>query len=418
MSQKKPKVPKVRVVRPSGRGIELRYTDRETKKEIRLATGTTDESAIEDQKKQLEAKLLLGIDAKPKKRVGGPHMPWADFRERFRELHLHALREDSREAVEVRLNVAERIAKPRTLSDMANAETLHDLQVKLLEGAESTVGPKGKKRNRGPRSPHTVKSYMVAVLTALNWARDEMQWLQSVPKVRKVKVSKLKHAKGRAICEEEFDRVLEKVKDVVGAEAEESWKYLLRGLWESSLRIDELLHLHWSDGQYIVPQWSKGKLPVLLIPAPMQKNDTEESIPLLPTLEAVLLETPKAQRFGWIFNPLSLQTKLGRKVRHQRPSAEWVSRILCRIGAKAGVIVQAAKGEGKPKFASAHDLRRSCAERLANAGVPEREVAKVLRHADVETTRKYYAPGTVQESAGIIRKQLNVPRYIAKSESS
>ena len=78
--------------------------------------------------------------------------------------------------------------------------------------------------------------------------------------------------------------------------------------------------------------------------------------------------------------------------------------------------MQSAKGEGKPKFASAHDLRRSCAERLASAGVPEREIAKVLRHADVETTRKYYAPGTVQGSAGIIRKQLDVPRYIANSE--
>ena len=76
------------------------------------------------------------------------------------------------------------------------------------------------------------------------------------------------------------------------------------------------------------------------------------------------------------------------------------------------------KGEGKAKFASAHDLRRSCASRLATARVPEREIAKVLRHQDVETTRKYYAPGTVQESAGIIRDTLNVPRYITKSEST
>ncbi len=54
---------------------------------------------------------------------------------------------------------------------------------------------------------------------------------------------------------------------------------------------------------------------------------------------------------------------------------------------------------------------------MASAGVPEREIAKVLRHADVATTRKFYAPGTVQESAGIIREKLIVPRYIDTAES-
>jgi integrase len=110
----------------------------------------------------------------------------------------------------------------------------------------------------------------------------------------------------------------------------------------------------------------------------------------------------REQLVAWVFNPMSLQTKLKRTVRHQRPSAKWVGKIISRIGAKAGVIVQPAKGKGKPKFASAHDLRRSCAERLVEAGVPEREVSRVLRHSDVATTRRFYAPGTVQKSAGIL----------------
>jgi integrase len=115
---------------------------------------------------------------------------------------------------------------------------------------------------------------------------------------------------------------------------------------------------------------------------------------------------------GWSF------ANLGRRARHQRPSAEWVSKVIGRIGKKAGVIVQPAKGDGKPKFVSAHDLRQSCAERLASASVPEREIAKVLRHADVETTRKFYAPGTVQDSAGIIRQKLTVPRDSETVEST
>jgi hypothetical protein len=168
-----------------GRKIELRYSDPETKKEVRISTGTLDECEALEQKKQLEAKLLLGIDAKPKKRHGGPLMDWQEFRERYRALQLSTLRADSIEAVEVRLNVAERILKPKTLADMARADSLHDLRAKLLEGAENMVGPKDERRSRGPRSLHTVKSYMVAVMTALNWTKD-MEWMPAVPKVRKV----------------------------------------------------------------------------------------------------------------------------------------------------------------------------------------------------------------------------------------
>jgi integrase len=346
-------------------------------------------------------------------------MSWEDFRERYRNLILKGQRPDTIEAAEVRLDVATRILRPKRLCDMADADARHDLQVKLLEGAESWIGPKDENRPRGPRSPHTVKSYMTAVLTALNWAANEMHWLPTVPKVRKVKVSKRRKMKGRAICLEEFEKMLSKVKEVVGEDAEASWKYLLRGLWESGLRLDELMHLHWTDEQYIVPKWRKGALPELQIPASMQKNDTAESIPLLPWLEALFQETPAPQRFGWVFNPMSLQTKLKRRVRHQRPSAEWVGKVISRIGAKAGVIVCPAKGEKKAKYASAHDLRRSCGERMADAEVPERELAKILRHADVQTTRQFYAPGTVQQSAGIIQRKLaTVPRNTANSEST
>ena len=80
-------------------------------------------------------------------------------------------------------------------------------------------------------------------------------------------------------------------------------------------------------------------------------------------------------------------------MRYQRPNAEWVGKVITRIGKAAGIIVQPAKGTNPAKHASAHDLRRSCAERLVAAGVPEREVARVLRHASVETTRKHYVAG-------------------------
>jgi hypothetical protein len=112
------------------------------------------------------------------------------------------------------------------------------------------------------------------------------------------------------------------------------------------LRLDELMHLHCSDTRYTVPQWPRRELPMLCIPATMQKNETEESIPLLPGFERLLLTTPEPQRFGWLANPMSLQTKLGRSVRYQRPDAEWVGKVVSRIGKQAGIVVQPSKADG------------------------------------------------------------------------
>jgi hypothetical protein len=129
------------------------------------------------------------------------------------------------------------------------------------------------------------------------------------------------------------------------------------------------------------------------------------------------LETPVEKRTGWVFEPKSLQTKIGRKVRHQRPDAEWVGKIIARIGKAAKVVVEPAdERTGRPvKYASAHDLRRSCGDRLRNAGVPPLVICRVMRHASWETTRKHYAPGDVQRDAEILRSVVGTPAERATS---
>jgi len=245
---------------------------------------------------------------------------------------------------------------------------------------------------------------MNSVLAALNWAYLQ-GWLANAPKVRKIKTSKQKVMKGRPITEKEFKQLLTATAGVVGEEVAESWKHVLRGLWESALRLDELMHVSWDKPGTIRPIWNDGQLPILDIPAAMQKNDTEESIPLLPWFEAHLLKTPVENRKGWVFNPLSLQLKMGRKVRHHRPDAEWVGKVIARIGKAAGIIVEPAdERTGRPvKHATAHDLRRSCGERLRNAGVPPLVICRVMRHVSWETTRKHYAPGDIQKDAAVLR---------------
>jgi hypothetical protein len=81
------------------------------------------------------------------------------------------------------------------------------------------------------------------------------------------------------------------------------------------------MHVAWDHSRTIRPIWKEDRHPVLDIPAAMQKNDTEESIPLLPWFEKVLLETPESERTGW--SSLSLQLRHGRHVHHHRPNAEW-----------------------------------------------------------------------------------------------
>ena len=397
------KIPKVRIARPANRPFQLRYDCPIEKRQIRISTGTRDEAEAERQKAELEAKLLLGLETKPgRDRVLGPEMEWPDFREQYRTLHLATLRDNTAMHAESRLDLAERIMKPKTLGALGDPNALQQLQAKLLAGEQSL--------RKKPRSSHTVRGYMNSILAALNWAHLQ-GWLPTAPKIRKIKTPKLKVMKGRPITETEFKKMLEATAGVVGDEAAESWKHVLRGLWESALRLEEMMHVSWDLPATIRPVWKDGQLPILDIPAAMQKNDTEENIPLLPWFESLLLETSPEKRRGWSFEPLSLQLRIGRKVRHHRPDAEWVGKVVARIGEAAGIVVEHAdERTGRPtKYATAHDLRRSCGERLRNAGVPPLVICRVMRHASWETTRKFYAPGDVQRDAEVLRSPLQHP---------
>ena len=166
-------------------------------------------------------------------------------------------------------------------------------------------------------SSHTVRGYIASVLAALNWVH-EMNWLPAPPNFKKVKTSK-KAMNGRPISEVEFRRMLASTPEVVGAVAAASWQFILTGLWNSALRMDELMHLSWDMPGTIRPIWVADKNPVLEIPASMQKNNKDQTIPLLPWFEAVLLTVEEERRTGWVYSPASVQLKLGRKVSHLRP---------------------------------------------------------------------------------------------------
>lgn len=87
--------------------------------------------------------------------------------------------------------------------------------------------------------------------------------------------------------------------------------------------------------------------------------------------------------------------------RGRRLTKERVSRIISEIGEAADIVVQQPDKESgrRRKYASAHDLRRGCAQRLINAGVSAETLKVVMRHKDFRTTERFYGATRAAQSA-------------------
>jgi len=214
----------VRIATAGGRALQIRYMDPDTGKEVRIGTRTHDMEAAKEIKKDIEAKLRLGMDAKPKRKNCGPRMPWDEFREELSRLKSYRT-ESAREGMEYRLDIIESVIKPRTLGELANPAKLTELQARLVAG-EPLREMDGKMQLR-PRSRHSVKSYMRHLIAALNWA-NTMDWLPARIRFKVLDVDK-KTNKGRSLTTEEFERMLTACESICEHDAE-SWKRLLRGI--------------------------------------------------------------------------------------------------------------------------------------------------------------------------------------------
>lgn len=383
-----------------GRAYEMRYWCPKANRRIRRSTGTVDLKEARQIAKRREAELMTGTYA------GDNDVQWQWFREQYQDQELSQLRPRAAEHAETALNAAAIILNLNFLSDLASTASL----TRLRNGLASGKGGRFKR----PRSPHTVKSYMTDVMTALGFAKRN-GWIASIPEISKDRRTKKKKTmKGRPITPEEFDSMLKATEAEVGVDAAESWQYLLRGLWESTLRLEEAMNLSWDRRDSICPVWVDGKSPVLRIPAHQQKNNEDDDLPMLPGLETLLLQTPPAKRRGRVFNPKSLQTRWGRAVKFKRASAAWAGKVISRIGERAKVVVEPANKKLKlpAKFASAHDLRRSCEDRLEQAGLNPLLIARLMRHKSFETTMRHYRRIDTQRDAAKIRALLS-PNMVA-----
>jgi integrase len=85
------------------------------------------------------------------------------------------------------------------------------------------------------------------------------------------------------------------------------------------------------------------------------------------------------------------------------------------IGEEANVVVQEddARTGHRQKFASAHDLRRGCAQRLINLGVSAETLKLIMRHSSFSTTEKHYGALRSAQSAA-----TEVAEKLARAQTS
>lgn len=140
-------------------------------------------------------------------------------------------------------------------------ERLEYLQERLLAGDEG---------RDDARSPNTVNSTMGAVMAFVRFCHRH-GWIDRVPPVEKLDADEV--MKGRPITLAEFERMLGATADVVGTAAAESWKFVLRILWETGFRLADVMDFAWDDDRHIHPVWPAGAElhPILVIPS-TQKN--------------------------------------------------------------------------------------------------------------------------------------------------
>jgi integrase len=375
-----------------GRNLVLRWTDPLTGRRQAKSAGTTSRREAERRAAVLQKELTEGKYATASK------LPWRDFTWRYCDEVVPGLAEKTGSLVNTVFGTVERILQPKRLADLTSAR-LSYLASKLRQEGKSEA---------------TIQSYLAHLRAAMSWAVDVglLREVPKFPKTHRAKAQKL--MKGRPITAEEFERMLAMVPAVLTGQNEEnqgkanptaadpaaiaSWKHYLRGLWWSGLRLGESLTLSWERRAGFSVD-TTGKYPMLRIRSDSQKSGREQLYPVAPEFAQMLLAVPETKRRGRVFRLLAASGKEGR-------DPTWISKVVARIGEAARVKVDERvkkdRETGVPKlvvkYASAHDLRRSFGFRWSRRILPT-ELRELMRHADVQTTMKYYVGQDAENTA-------------------
>lgn len=356
---------RVHVVRyKNSRNLIMRYKDPFTGKQVNRSTGTSSKREAERAAAVWQDELNNGRYQKPTR------MTWEDFKLLHDKDKLANMRSTTAMAYDSTINVFERLVKPDRLADVttgrvtAFASMLHNLG----------------------RSPATVARHLRHLKAVLRWAHRQ-GYLLKLPTFEVQKQSK--GMRGRPITGEEFDRMLAATVKECGEREAGSWKFYLRGLLASGLRLSESLALRWDDAPGAIVVDLTGRRPMLRIRAESEKGNTHRLLPITPEFAELLAMVPEANRRGHVFNPLGVprtRTRIGKRI--------------SMIGKAAGVVTDHREkaGELVKVFATAHDLRRSFGFRWSRRIMPT-ILRELMRHESIETTMKYYVGVNAEATA-------------------
>lgn len=214
----------------------------------------------------------------------------------------------------------------------------------------------------------TIHGYIRTLMASLKWGY-QTEKINELPRYRVQKdvkrAMKNTKSKGRPITPSELDSMLSAC-EVVRPDDYLVWQDLIEGLYLSGLRLSEALILTTDrSGDFV---FVDGLIPSYVIWK--QKSGEEQSLPA----------SPEFANF--------IGNREGRVFRVPTKRVDVASPIISSIGKVADIVV-GRSSQGKVKYASAHDLRRSFASQWAERLSPQ-DLQLLMRHKSIQTTMDYY----------------------------
>jgi integrase len=362
---------KVHLVKyPDRANLVMRYVDPFTGRQVQRSTKTTKQSDAVKAAGKWESELNEGRYRKQSR------MTWAEFRELYETEVLPGLADGTGECKASVFNYIESTINPQRLAELTTAR-LSAFSAKLRENGMKET---------------TLSVHLAHLKPVLKWAVRQ-GYLRAIPDVEMPKRAKgvTQTMRGRALVGEEVDRLVAKVSSVRKREPKK-WKRLIRGLWQSGLRLSEALALSWDDDAPI-SVCTKGKYPALRIYAEAQKKHRDELLPIAPEFADFLLAVPKSKRRGLVFG---IYGENGQPLSTKR-----ASRYLSAIGKAAKIVTNKVEG----RYATAHDWRRSFCTRWARRIMPA-DLKALARHASITTTMTYYVSQSAEDMGDLLRAAI------------
>jgi len=356
---------KVKVVRRKGRrNLVFRWSD--------PVTGESGErTARTRQRREAYRRVPAFLEQLDAERRPPPEKTsWQEACRRYEEEHLVKRRESTRSCWRKARNRYQRAVEPKRLTDL-DADGLSRFGAAVYNQL----------------SPHSVDSYLRSLRAFSRWAaRIFLDYSPPEITVRKSR------SKGRPLVKEEVERLLLTCPSVkaIGDDRKRSWKFLILGLVHSGLRLGQALELSWEPGASIHVYGIDGRRPKMMISEESHKGKREQRIPLSPPMVRLLRKIPAENRYGPIFNP-----ELSKGVTR---SVVTVSAVICEIGRRAGIRVgtrlkrdrKTGEVSEVPRYAGAHDLKRTFVQRMIGLGLSPVDVSTCAQHASFSTTQQHY----------------------------